>query len=77
MADEKCSAADVVAASMRVYDMALELSTLIDAFAELEPQPKWAFALSAYAGRLTNAADEAHGVALRAGLPPAALAVAS
>lgn len=51
--------------SDQAYDMALELSTLLESFNDLEPAPKWAFALSRYAGRLASMADKAHCETLR------------
>lgn len=46
------------------YDLALELETLLEALADPDDAPKWAFALHRMALRIKDAADLGHTAAL-------------
>lgn len=54
-----------VARSEAVYDLALEVSTLLADLAALDPMPPLAFSLRCYTQRVTDAADGLHGDLLR------------
>lgn len=75
MADSKFTPADLQAlvasadttvdAVYAAYDLALELATLLQVFADLDPMPGWAFPLARLAGRVRDQSDEAHTSLLR------------
>lgn len=49
----------------QAYDLALELSTLLEVLSSLDEAPKWAFPLHRMAQRVMSATDVSHAACLR------------